>query len=179
MESRLIEDVVRRVLREVDARRPAVEAATPAAWPPKRVALGADHGGVSLKDDLADYLRAKAFTVVDCGTHGHESVDYPDFAAAVAGQVRDGRCEAGIVVDTVGIGSSMAANKIAGIRCAVCHDVDTVLNSRRHNDANVLSLGSRVVPAALARRMVSLWLSTECEGDRHLRRVRKIMELES
>jgi len=180
MDERLIAEVVRRVVEETEGRaRPAVRAPVPAVWPPERVALGADHGGFVLKDDLADYLRSKGFTVIDCGTRGADSVDYPDFAAAVGRQVRDGKCEAGIVVDTVGIGSAMAANKIAGVRCAVCHDVATVLNSRRHNDANVLSLGSKVVPTALARRMVSLWLSTSCEGERHLRRVRKIMELES
>jgi len=177
MEDRLIAEVVRRVLREVEGG--GARAPLPAPWPPVRVALGADHGGVDLKDDLAAFLRVKKFTVVDCGTRGKASVDYPDFAAKVAIEVRDGRCEAGIVVDTVGIGSSMAANKIAGIRCALCHDIPTVLNSRRHNDANVLSLGASVVPASLARRMVALWLATPCEGERHLRRVAKILELEA
>jgi len=179
MEDRLIAEVVRRVLRELDGPGPAPRAPLPAPWPPVRVAVGADHGGVELKDDLAAFLRMKKFTVVDCGTKGPGSVDYPDFAARVGMEVRDGRCEAGIVVDTVGIGSCMAANKIAGVRCALCHDIPTVLNSRKHNDANVLSLGAKVVSPALARRMVALWLATPCEGDRHLRRVAKIMELES
>jgi ribose 5-phosphate isomerase B len=170
--------VVRRVVAELDRRLPTASAATPAAWPPKCVAIGADHGGVVLKDDLVQFLKAKGFAVLDCGTHGMDSVDYPDFAGAVGRRVRDGEAEAGIVIDTVGIGSAIAANKISGVRCALCHDVATVLNSRQHNDANVLSLGAKVVPTALARRMVDLWLKTEFAGDRHLRRVKKLQELE-
>jgi ribose 5-phosphate isomerase B len=177
----LVAEVVRRVVDSMDSgkARPSSRAPVPALWPPKAVAIGSDHGGVVLKDDLVRFLEAKKYTVVDCGTQGRKSVDYPDYAAAVAGRVRDGKCQAGIVIDTVGIGSSMAANKVAGVRCALCHDVATVLNSREHNDANVLSLGARVVPAALARRMVDLWLQTHFGGDRHLRRVEKIMELGS
>lgn len=178
MNDTVVAEIVRRVLDEVERARPAVRAALPAAWPPRRVALGSDHGGFVLKEDLKVFLQAKKYAVVDCGTSGTESCDYPDYAARVAEQVRDGHCEAGIVADTVGIGSSMAANKIAGVRCAVCHDVATTLNSREHNDANVLALGAKVVPVALARRMVALWLTTSHGGDRHLRRVRKIMELE-
>jgi ribose 5-phosphate isomerase B len=170
--------IVQRVLERVEQHASAVAATTPAKWPAQRIAVGADHGGVVLKDDLVRFLRAKGFAVTDCGTHGRESVDYPDLAAAVAQQVRDGKVEAGIVIDTVGIGSAMAANKIPGVRCALCHDVATVLNSREHNDANVLSLGARVVSGSLARRMVDLWLKTEFGGDRHLRRVKKIQELE-
>lgn len=148
-------------------------------WPPAIVALGADHGGVALKDDLALFLAAKGFRVVDCGTVGRASCDYPDFAAEVARAVAGGTAGAGIVVDTRGIGSAIAANKIDGIRCALCHDVDSAISSRAHNDANVLSLGSKVVPASLARRVAVVWLSTPFEGDRHLIRVRKIHELES
>jgi ribose 5-phosphate isomerase B len=179
MNEQLIEEVVRRVVQAVDRRHARVEATTPANWPPKRIAVGSDHGGFVLKDDLIRYLQVKDYTIVDCGTRGLESVDYPEFAAAVAQQVRDGKCDAGIVVDAAGIGSAMAANKVHGVRCAVCHDIATVLNSREHNDANVLSLGANVVPPALARRMVSLWLTTPCGGGRHLRRVEKIMEIES
>jgi ribose 5-phosphate isomerase B len=178
MNEDLVAAVVRRVLEEMDRARAPVRAALPADWPPRRVALGADHGGFELKEDLKRFVTAKGLTVVDCGTADRESCDYPDFAARVAGQVRDGRCEAGIVVDSAGIGSSIAANKVRGVRCAVCHDVASVLNSREHNDANVLALGAKVVPAALARRMVALWLATAHGGDRHLRRVRKIAELE-
>jgi ribose 5-phosphate isomerase B len=180
-EDALITEVVRRVLREAgtDAALSAGGAALPAAWPPRRVAIGCDHGGVDLKQDLATFLRAKGYAVTDCGTHGKESVDYPDFAAAVARQVSGGQCEAGIVIDAAGIGSAIAANKLAGVRCATCHDLAAVRNSREHNDANVLSLGAKVVPVTLARRMVDVWLRTAHGGGRHLARVRKIMELES
>jgi ribose 5-phosphate isomerase B len=191
---RLVAEIVRRVLDEVDRRGPGEAgpagaapaagrgrsvATTPASWPPTRVALGSDHGGYEMKEDLARFLRAKGFAVEDCGTHGPESCDYPDFARAVATRVSDGRCQAGIVIDGAGIGSGMAANKVPGVRCAVCHDVATIRNSREHNDANMLSLGAGVVPMALARRMVHVWLTTEHGGGRHLKRVRKIMEIES
>jgi ribose 5-phosphate isomerase B len=143
------------------------------------VALGADHGGVVLKDELARYLEAKGFSVVDCGTRGRDSVDYPDFAAAVARAVQRGEAGAGIVADTMGIGSAIAANKLAGIRAAVVGDVDAAESSRAHNDANVLSLGAKTISVAQAFRIVSVWLATRCEGERHIRRVRKIHELES
>ncbi len=184
-----IAETVRRVLERVEARiEPAGPAAassatsspahSPAPWPPNVVALGADHGGVALKDDLARYLETKGFRVVDCGTRGRTACDYPEFAARVARSVAGGEAGAGVVIDTMGIGSAMAANKIAGVRCALCHDVETARSSRAHNDANVLSLGAKVVPAALARRLASVWLATPFEGDRHSRRVRKIHELE-
>lgn len=178
MNEDVVAAVVRRVVERVGAVRPESKAALPADWPPRAVALGADHGGYELKEDLKRYLEAKGYAVTDCGTGSRESCDYPDFAVRVAEHVRDARCEAGIVIDGAGIGSSMAANKIAGVRCAVCHDVATVLNSREHNDANVLALGAGVLPVALARRMVSLWLATAHGGGRHLRRVRKISELD-
>jgi ribose 5-phosphate isomerase B len=105
-------------------------------------------------------------------------VDYPDYAAAVAREVAAGRCARGIVVDAAGIGSAMAANKIAGVRCALCHDDRTVVNGREHNDANVLSLGARTVNRGLAQRLVRLFLTTPFAGGRHERRVQKIMALE-
>ena len=180
MNEEIVAAVVRRVLDAVEGRSAASAgpSGVPAPWPPRRVAIGADHGGVELKDDLVRFLERKRYSVVDCGTHGRESVDYPDFAGAVARQVGEGKCDAGIVIDGAGIGSGMAANKVRGVRCAVCHDVATVRNSREHNDANVLSLGAGVVSANLARRMVGIWLETTCGEDRHLRRVRKIMEIE-
>lgn len=150
----------------------------PAHWPPKRVALGSDHGGFDLKEEVKRFVTRKGFDVVDCGTHSKESVDYPDYAAAVAMQVSQGKCQAGVVIDGTGIGSGMAANKVPGVRCAVCHDVATILNSREHNDANVLSIGSGVVGTTVALRMVDLWLKTPVGAERHVRRVRKIMELE-
>jgi len=155
---------------------PAPRPSAPAArW----VAIGSDHGGYELKEVLrraiADEL---GWEVLDCGTHSTAAVDYPDYAAAVAREVASGRCTRGIVVDAAGIGSTMAANKIAGVRCALCHDDATARNAREHNDANVLALGARVVNRGLAIRLVRLFLTTPFGGGRHERRVQKIMALE-
>ena len=151
-------------------------APTPAA---RRVALGSDHGGFELKEVLRQYIAEElGWEVHDCGTHSTDAVDYPDYAAAVAREVAADRCALGIVVDAAGIGSAMAANKIAGARCAVCHDDRTVVNSREHNDANVLSLGALIVNRGLAQRLVRLFLTTPFAGGRHERRVQKIMALE-
>ena len=192
-DAELVAEVVRRVVRELEGRETDAPTCAcsgkpdasrgggppiPAPWPPKRVAIGSDHGGVDLKTDLAEFLRRRGYQVVDCGTRDRQSVDYPDFVAAVARQVAEGRCEAGIVIDGAGIGSGMAANKIRGVRCAVCHDLATVRNSREHNDANVLSLGAKVVSANLARRMAAVWLETMHAGGRHQARVEKIAGLE-
>jgi len=145
----------------------------------RRVAIGSDHGGYALKEVLKRYVTEElGLEVVDLGTHSTEAVDYPDYAAAVAREVANGRCGRGIVVDSAGIGSTMAANKIAGVRCALCHDAATVLNAREHNDANLLALGSQVVNRGLASRMARLFLSTAFGGGRHERRVQKIMALE-
>jgi ribose 5-phosphate isomerase B len=145
----------------------------------RRVALGADHGGFALKEVLRRAIvEDMGWEVHDCGTHSVDTVDYPDLAAAVAREVASGRAARGIVVDTAGIGSSMAANKIAGVRCALCHDDATVKNAREHNDANVLALGAKVVHRGAAVRMVKLFLQTEFAGGRHERRVKKIMALE-
>ena len=175
---------VRRVVREVVERAlgPAEETPRPSAAPAsgaRRVALGSDHGGYELKEAIRRYLGEElGWDVHDCGTHSTAAVDYPDFAAAVAREVADGRCARGIVVDSAGIGSSMAANKIPGARCALCHDDATVLNSREHNDANVLALGAKVVNRGQTMRMVRLFLTTPFGGGRHERRVQKIMALE-
>jgi ribose 5-phosphate isomerase B len=156
---------------------PAARPTTTAA--PRRVALGSDHGGFALKEILKRAIAEEMeWEVQDCGTHSGEAVDYPDFAAAVAREVVSGRCALGIVVDAAGIGSAIAANKVQGARCAVCHDDATVLNSREHNDANILSLGARTVHRGAATRMVRLFLSTPFAGGRHARRVQKIMALE-
>jgi ribose 5-phosphate isomerase B len=163
---------------------PGVPAGVPSASPAgpvstKRVALGADHGGYALKEILRRAISEEmGWDVHDCGTHSADAVDYPDFAAAVAREVASGRAALGIVVDTAGIGSAMAANKVAGVRCALCHDDATVLNAREHNDANVLALGSRIVHRGAAVRMVRLFLTTAFAGGRHARRVQKIMALE-
>ena len=153
--------------------RPALAAA------PRRVAIGSDHGGFPLKEILRRAIvEEMGWEVEDCGTHSGDPVDYPDFAAAVAREVASGRCALGIVVDAAGIGSGIAANKVPGARCAVCHDDATVLNSREHNDANILSLGSRTVHRGAATRMVRLFLTTPFAGGRHGRRVQKIMALD-
>src|SRR5262245_23689515 len=158
---------------------PAPRPATPAPAGPRRVAIGSDHGGYALKEILRRAIAEETgWEVFDCGTHSAEAVDYPDFAAAVAREVASGRCVLGVVVDAAGIGSAMAANKVPGVRCAVCHDDATVLNAREHNDANLLSLGARVVNRGAATRMVKLFLGTAFAGGRHERRVQKIMALE-
>ena len=163
---------------------PARSAPAPTAFPgrsaaPHRVAIGSDHGGFALKEILRRAITEETdWEVHDCGTHSAEAVDYPDFAAAVAREVAGGRCALGVVVDAAGIGSAIAANKVLGARCAVCHDDATVLNSREHNDANILSLGARVVHRGAATRMVKLFLGTPFAGGRHERRVQKIMALE-
>ena len=148
------------------------------ANPEKVVSLGADHGGVALKEDLGKYLRELGYTVLDCGTHSRESVDYPDYAYAVARLVAEGRAARGIMVDGAGIGSCMAANKVPGVRAAMCYDLSTAVNSREHNDANVLTLGGGLVGVSLARQIVKAWLSTAFGGGRHARRVNKIVAIE-
>jgi len=159
---------------------PAVAPATAVrAVSPRRVAIGSDHGGYALKEVLKRAVAEElGWEVFDCGTHSTDAVDYPDFAAAVAREVAAGRAARGIVVDSAGIGSTMAANKIAGVRCALCHDDRTVLNGREHNDANVLALGANVVSRGAAVKLARLFLTTEFAGGRHERRVRKIMALE-
>jgi len=161
------------------APKPGATPAPAAAPSPRRVAIGADHGGFELKEILRRAIAEEmGWQVHDCGTHSAEAVDYPDFAAAVAREVSQGRAARGIVVDTAGIGSSMAANKVPGVRCALCHDDRTVVNAREHNDANVLALGAKVVNRGSAVRMVRLFLGTDFAGGRHARRVQKIMALE-
>jgi ribose 5-phosphate isomerase B len=180
---RLVQEGVDRALGAVPPPRSA-PASAPAAAPalasaPRRVALGSDHGGFALKEVLKRAIGEEmGWQVQDCGTHSAEAVDYPDFAAAVAREVVSGRCALGIVVDAAGIGSAIAANKVHGARCAVCHDDATVLNSREHNDANVMSLGARSVPRGAAIRMAKLFLTTPFAGGRHARRVQKIAALE-
>ncbi len=142
------------------------------------VALGADHGGFAMKEDIKKYLLELGYTVVDCGTHSTDSVDYPDFAYAVAGLVAEGRANRGIMVDGAGIGSCMVANKVPGVRAAMCYDVSTAINSREHNDANVLTLGGGLIGMNLARQIVHTWLTTAFAGGRHANRVNKIIAVE-
>ncbi len=144
------------------------------------IALGSDHGGFELKETLKRYLTEElGYRVKDVGTLDGSSCDYPDYAAAVARTVANGECIRGIMIDGAGIGSAMAANRIPGVLAACCHGIPTVVNSREHNGANVLTMGSTVVGRGLARQMVRTWLATPFGGDRHERRVRKILALES
>lgn len=138
------------------------------------VALGADHGGFELKEMLKTVVADEGYGVIDCGTNGKSAVDYPDFAYAVARLVADGRAWRGIVVDGAGIGSSMAANKVPGVRAALCYDQATAVNSREHNNANVLTLGAGLIGPGLAGQIVRTWLATDFGGGRHARRVDKI-----
>jgi len=144
----------------------------------RSVAIGADHGAVAQKGMLANYLGILGYRVVDVGCFGTDKVDYPDIAAAVCRKVVSGDCERGIVLDGAGIGSCMAANKIKGIRAAMCYDLRTIVNSREHNNANVLSLGGPLHTPDQLAEMAKVWLETRFAGGRHIVRVNKIMALE-
>ena len=143
-----------------------------------RIAIGADHGGYPLKEKIGFRLREAGYDVLDCGTDSHDAVDYPDFAHAVAREVASGSCRYGVIVDGAGIGSAMVANKVPGVRAALCYDISSARNSREHNHANVLTLGAGLIGDALAWQIVEEWLSVEWGGDRHARRVAKIDAIE-
>jgi ribose 5-phosphate isomerase B len=138
------------------------------------VAIASDHAGYPLKQILADELRAMGREVLDLGTDGPDSVDYPDFGRAVAAAVAGGRAESGVVVCGTGIGVSIAANRHPGVRAAVCHDVSSARLSRQHNDANVLALGARLIGVETAKDCLGTFLETPFEGGRHVRRVAKL-----
>jgi ribose 5-phosphate isomerase B len=161
---------------------PAASATVPGAAPaaPERVAIaiGADHGGYVLKDAIGRVLAEAGFAVRDCGTNGPGAVDYPDIAHAVARLVADGSCRWGVIVDGAGIGSCMVANKVPGVRAALCHDLSSARNSREHNHANVLTLGARFLGEGLAIEIVRAWLGTEWGPGRHAARVEKITDVE-
>ena len=150
-----------------------------AASPGRMVALGADHGGYELKERVKAYLRDWGYIPLDLGTDGTAAVDYPDFAEAVANAVVRGDAWRGIVIDAAGIGSAIAANKVPGARAAACYDRPGARNSREHNDANILSLGARMISAEAAREIVAVWLETRFAGGRHQRRIDKIIAIES
>lgn len=143
-----------------------------------KIALGADHAGYALKEHLGRFLRQRGHEVDDHGTHDETSVDYPDFAAKVAQAVRGGHAERGILVCGTGVGVAIAANKIDGVRAANCCDLFTARMARAHNDANVLTVGSRVVGVGVAEELVRTFLETAFEDGRHRRRVEKISALE-
>ena len=144
----------------------------------KVVAIGADHGGFKLKEELKATISALGYTLTDCGTTGEQSVDYPDFAFAVAELVASGQAWRGIIIDGAGIGSCMAANKVPGVLAAMCYDQATAINSREHNNANVLTLGAGQLGTDLAQQIVKTWLETAFGGGRHARRVDKITQIE-
>jgi ribose 5-phosphate isomerase B len=143
-----------------------------------RVAIGADHGGFHLKEDLKELLTELHINCHDFGTHSLNSVDYPDIAEALARAVADGEYDRGILLCGTGIGMSIAANKVKGIRAALVHDVFSAKATREHNDSNILCMGERVIGCGLARLIAETWLTTEFLGNRHTRRIEKIGRLE-
>ena len=190
-----VRDIVRRIvdatLRErrhdrsreldLDGARPPAARPRPGPRPGSErvaIAIGADHGGSALKDRIGQMLTETGFAVHDCGTHGSDPVDYPDIAHAVARLVADGTCSWGIILDGAGIGSCMVANKVPGIRAALCHDLSSARNSREHNHANVLTLGARFIGEGLAIEIVRAWLGTDWAPGRHAARVEKITAIE-
>ena len=143
-----------------------------------KVAIGADHGGYRLKEDIKGLLEDLGVDYKDFGTHSTETVDYPDVALPVAQSVADGLFDRGILICGTGIGIGIAANKVKGIRAALVHDTFSAHACREHNDANILTMGERVIGSGLARDIVTIWLATDFEGGRHERRVEKIMTIE-
>lgn len=143
-----------------------------------KIALACDHGGINLKNAVKDYLSQNGYEYVDFGTESSDSCDYPDFALPAAEAVANGKCDKGIVICSTGIGVSIVANKVPGIRCAHCHDSYCAEFTRRHNDANMLALGEKVVGVGYALKIVQTFLTTEFEGGRHQRRVDKITAIE-
>ena len=164
--------------REIAASRGVRIVYGPAAEGVFSVAVGADHGGLALKEEVKAHLTRLGYPFHDLGTHSTDPVDYPDVALAVAKAVRSGDARIGILVDGAGIGSAMAANKVPGIRAALCVDEAAAKNAREHNDANVLTLGSRFVDAARMHAIVETFLTTHCTEERHARRVAKIKAIE-
>lgn len=142
------------------------------------IAVGSDHGGFRLKEEVKNYLQEKGYQVRDFGTDNEDSVDYPDFALQAARAVAAGECQAGILICGTGIGMSISANKVKGIRAALCHDTFSARMSREHNDAQVLCMGQRVIGTGLALDIVKVWLESKFTGGRHCRRVEKIQSYE-
>jgi len=142
------------------------------------IALACDHGAYALKETIKKHLQDKGYEVKDFGTYSEESCDYPDFGAPAARAVASGECEKGIVMCTTGIGISISANKVKGIRCALLSDPVSARLTRQHNDTNMMALGAGFVGPMLAKEIVDVWLGTEFEGGRHQRRVDKMMALE-
>ncbi len=144
-----------------------------------KIAIGCDHGGIVLKPVVEEVLNKNGIEIIDFGCYDEKSVDYPDYALKVAEAVSQGKADKGIILCGTGIGISIAANKVKGIRAAVCHDLFTAQMCAQHNNANILSMGGRVVDKDLAAKMVQIWLDTPFEGGRHVGRVDKITAIES
>jgi len=143
-----------------------------------KIALGSDHAGYELKEDLRAYLAELKIEALDLGTFSEDSADYPDVAVKVAEKVARGEVERGLLICGTGIGMSIVANRFAGVRAALCHDLYTARISREHNNANILALGGRLIGKGLAREILKVWLESEFQGGRHERRIRKIAALE-
>ncbi len=164
--------------RRIDLQEHRPRSTRRAAAAERTIAVGADHGGFQMKESLKSSLKRWGYRVMDCGTDKPGSVDYPDYAYAVAKLVADGDAWRGVVLDGAGIGSCMTANKVPGVRAAMCYDQATAANSREHNDANVLTLGAGMIGLGTARAILKTWLQTEFAGGRHARRVDKISDVE-
>jgi ribose 5-phosphate isomerase B len=180
-----LHEIVQRVLNQVlgsSGREPAASAAASPARTEvssrKVVAIGADHGGFELKEALKSELKTLGFDINDVGTNSKEAVDYPDFAHAVAQLVGTGKAWRGIMIDGAGIGSCIVANKVPGVRAGMAYDYSSAMNSREHNDTNVLTLGAGLIGVNLAKQIVQTWLTTEFAGGRHTPRVDKIKSVE-
>jgi len=144
-----------------------------------KIALGSDHGGYQLKENLKEYLRELNVEYVDFGCENKKSVDYPDIGFKVAKEVKSGKYSRGILICRTGIGMSVVANKVRGIRASLCHDIFSARNTREHNDANILTLGARVISVGLAKEIVRVWLNTKfSQEERHINRLNKIKQEE-
>jgi ribose 5-phosphate isomerase B len=180
-----LHEIVQRVLNQAlgsSVREPTVSAAASPAQKEvsgrKVVAIGADHGGFELKEALKSELKTLGFDINDVGTNSKEAVDYPDFAHAVAQLVGVGKAWRGIMIDGAGIGSCIVANKVPGVRAGMAYDYSSAVNSREHNDTNVLTLGAGLIGVNLAKQIVKTWLTTEFAGGRHTPRIDKIKSVE-
>jgi ribose 5-phosphate isomerase B len=178
-----VHEIVHRVLGRVLGSSESVSASPAPAVQPvisgkKVVAIGADHGGYEMKEALKSELNTQGFDVQDVGTNTREAVDYPDFAHAVALAVSSGKAWRGIMIDGAGIGSCIVANKVPGVRAGMAYDYSSAVNSREHNDTNVLTLGAGLIGVSLAKQIVKTWLTTEFAGGRHTPRVDKIKSVE-
>lgn len=178
-----LHEIVQRVLHQVmgDSTRESAVSISPArteASGRKVVALGADHGGYELKEALKSGITTLGFDISDMGTNSKDAVDYPDFAHVVAQAVGSGKAWRGIMIDGAGIGSCIVANKVPGVRAGMAYDYSSAVNSREHNDTNVLTLGAGLIGVSLAKQIVKTWLTTEFAGGRHTPRVDKIKSVE-